>query len=142
MNTWTPEELSLFTETYSLVLTAGDASPDDGETAVEIGMAVADGALYVRAYRGVRSRWYRAARDHGHGTIRVGGTTRRVLLTTRDLTLPAGLDAAFRDKYGPVADALIASPQARAATIRIDPADLIAPVDQVDQLDPTPRMDR
>ncbi|MFF3503275.1 DUF2255 domain-containing protein [Streptomyces sp. NPDC003247] len=59
MSTWTREELSLLTETYSLVLTAGDEAGEG----VEIGMAVADGTLYVRAYRGVRSRWYRAARQ-------------------------------------------------------------------------------
>ncbi|MCW8383888.1 DUF2255 family protein [Streptomyces justiciae] len=123
MTSWTPEEQSLFSETYSLVLTAGDT---DGP-GVEIGMAVVDGELYVRAYRGVRSRWYRAAREHGYGTVQVGDVSRDVLLTTGGLEPPAGLDAAFRDKYGAVADALVASPQARAATIRIDPAPVPAP---------------
>jgi hypothetical protein len=119
MTAWTPEDQSLLSETYSLVLTAGDTD----RPGVEIGMAVVDGELYVRAYRGVRSRWYRAAREHGHGTIRVGAVSRDVLLTTGGgLEPPAGLDAAFRAKYGEVADALVASPQARAATIRIDPA--------------------
>ncbi|MER6981912.1 DUF2255 family protein [Streptomyces carpinensis] len=118
MNTWTPEDRNLFTETYSLVLTAGDGE----RPGVEIGMVVVDDELYVRAYRGVRSRWYRAAREHGHGRIRLGSVTRDVLLTTHGLQPPAGLDAAFRDKYGPVADALVAGPEARAATIRIDPA--------------------
>ncbi|MFE7404305.1 DUF2255 family protein [Streptomyces sp. NPDC057557] len=118
MTTWKPEDLTLLSETYSLVLTAGD----DGHPGVEIGMVVVDGELYVRAYRRVRSRWYRAAREHGHGRIRVGAVTRDVLLETRDIELPAGLDAAFRDKYGPVSDALVASPEARAATIRVDQA--------------------
>jgi hypothetical protein len=120
MTAWTPEDQSLFSETYSLVLTAGDAD----RPGVEIGMVVVDGELYVRAYRGVRSRWYRAAREHGHGTIRMGAVSRDVLLTAGDLEPPAGLDAAFRAKYGAVADALVESPQARAATIRIDPARL------------------
>ncbi|MER6167592.1 DUF2255 family protein [Streptomyces violaceorubidus] len=115
---WTPEDLTAFAETYSLVLIAGDGEGGG----VEIGMVPVDGDLYVRAYRGTRSRWYQAAREHGHGRIRVGGTTREVVLTTGDLALPAGLDDAFRAKYGPVSDALIAVPQARAATIRIDPA--------------------
>ncbi|MFI9834547.1 DUF2255 family protein [Streptomyces sp. NPDC051913] len=118
MSTWTAEDQSLFGETYSLVLTAGDAE----RPGVEIGMVVVDGELYVRAYRGIRSRWYRAARELGHGTIRVGAVSRDVLLTTSGLDLPAGLDAAFRGKYGMIADALVASPEARAATIRIDPA--------------------
>ncbi|GLY41956.1 hypothetical protein Amsp01_079790 [Amycolatopsis sp. NBRC 101858] len=117
MSTWTPEDLTLLAESYSLVLTAGDGD----EPGAEIGMAVAGGAVYVRAHRGVRSRWYRAASEAGHGRIRVGGVTREVRLTTGP-ELPAGLDAAFAGKYGPVSETLVASPQARAATIRIDPA--------------------
>ncbi|MFJ7217366.1 DUF2255 family protein [Amycolatopsis sp. NPDC098790] len=117
MTTWTPEDFALLDDAYSLALTAGDR-PGPG---VEIGMAVVDGGLYVRAYRGVRSRWYRAAREHGHGRIELGGVTRDVSFAT-GLEPPAGLDAAFAGKYGPVSDALVASPQARAATVRIDPA--------------------
>ncbi|MFF4902735.1 DUF2255 family protein [Streptomyces sp. NPDC001068] len=117
MTAWTPREQTLLTDTYALVLTAGD-TPGSG---VEIGMVVVDGDLYVRAYRGVRSRWYRAAQDHGHGRIEVAGVTREVLLRTRDLTLTPAIDNAFRAKYGALADALTASPQARAATIRIEP---------------------
>ncbi|KMS92645.1 MULTISPECIES: DUF2255 family protein [Streptomyces] len=118
MTAWTPEDQTLLSETYALTLVAGDGAHDG----VEIGMVVVDGELYVRAYRGVGSRWYRAARDLGHGRIQVAGVTRDVLLQTRDLELSPGLDAAFRAKYGPLADALVRSPQARAATIRIDPA--------------------
>ncbi|MGW2034648.1 DUF2255 family protein [Streptomyces spinosus] len=119
MTAWTPEDQDLLAETYALTLTAGDDGQGEG---VEIGMVVVDGDLYVRAYRGVRSRWYQAARDHGHGRIRVAGVTRDVCFRTRDLELSPGLEAAFRAKYGALADALVASPEARAATIRIDPA--------------------
>jgi hypothetical protein len=118
MTTWTPEDQTLLSETYSLALTAGDGDLPG----VELGMVVVDGELYVRAYRGVRSRWYRAAREHGHGRIQVGGVGRDVLLETRGLELPAGIEAAFRGKYGQPAEALVASDEARAATIRIDPA--------------------
>ncbi|TYB50400.1 DUF2255 family protein [Nonomuraea sp. PA05] len=115
---WTSEDLALLAGAYSLVLTAGDG----GGPGVEIGMAVVGGEVYVRAYRGPRSRWYRAAEQHGHGRIEVGGIDREVLLTTGGPATPAGLDAAFRDKYGEAAEALVASPEARAATVRIDPA--------------------
>ncbi|WP_290061797.1 DUF2255 family protein [Amycolatopsis solani] len=117
MTAWTHEDLALFAEHPSLVLTAGDG----GGPGVEIGMAVVGGELYVRAYRGVGSRWYVAARDHGRGRIEVGGGTREVVLTTAGFDPPAGVDAAFAGKYGPAAEALVASPQAGAATIRIDP---------------------
>ncbi|MFF0079165.1 DUF2255 family protein [Streptomyces canus] len=123
MTTWTPEDQILLSETCSLVLTAGDTN----HAGVEIGMVVVDGELYVRAYRGVGSLWYRAARKHGHGTIRVGAVRRDVLLTTGGLEPCAGLDAAFRAKYGPVAEALVSSSEARAATIRIHPASTPAP---------------
>lgn len=123
MSTWPLEDQSLLAETHTLVLTAGDGGGGGGTApGVEIGMVVVDGELYVRAYRGVRSRWYGAAREHGHGSIRVGAVTRDVVLVTGGPEPSAGIEAAFRAKYGRVADALVASPEARAATIRIDPA--------------------
>ncbi|MEV6740330.1 DUF2255 family protein [Streptomyces sp. NPDC051104] len=118
MTTWTPEDLALLTASESLVLTAGD----DGHPGVEIGMVLVRGELYVRAYRGVRSRWYQAAQKHSHGQIRVGAVTRDVLLETRDTRPAYEIDAAYRNKYGQAAGALVASPAAHAATIRIDPA--------------------
>lgn len=133
MTTWTPEELALLAGTESLVLTAGDDGQDgrdgedggDGDDRVEIGMVLVHGELYVRAHRGTPSRWYQAARKHGHGRIRVGDVTRDVLLETLetcDTGLAAEIDAAYRNKYGPMADTFVTSPAARAATIRIIPA--------------------
>jgi hypothetical protein len=118
MTTWPTEDLALLTRSESLVLTAGN----NAHPGVEIGMVLVRGQVYVRAYRGIRSRWYQAAQNHSHGQIRVGAVTRDVLLETHD-TMPASeIDAAYRKKYGPAAGALTASPAARAATIRIDPA--------------------
>lgn len=131
MTTWTPEELALLAGTESLVLTAGDDVRDgqvggedsqDGDDRVEIGMVLVHGELYVRAHRGTSSRWYRAARKHGHGRIRVGDVTRDVLLETCDTGLAAEIDAAYRNKYGPMADTFVTGPAARAATVRITPA--------------------
>ncbi|ROO87158.1 uncharacterized protein DUF2255 [Actinocorallia herbida] len=118
MTAWTPEDRALLTESTSLVLTAGD----DGRPGVEVGMVLVRGDLYVRAFRGVRSRWYQAAREHGRGRIRVGTVTRDVLLETGGAAPSAELDAAYRSRYGQEAGALVASPAAHAATIRITPA--------------------
>ncbi|CAG6390696.1 DUF2255 family protein [Streptomyces cocklensis] len=118
MNTWTADDRDLLSTAGSLVLTAGSGD----RPGVEVGMVVVDGGLYVRAYRGVRSRWYQAAREHGHGRIQLGSVTCDVLLATGDVEPAAGLDAAFRAKYGAAAEAFVTGPQARAATIRIDPA--------------------
>ncbi|MFJ5035824.1 DUF2255 family protein [Streptomyces sp. NPDC088560] len=125
MTAWTPEDQTLLSEAYALVLTAGNG--DDGHKGVEIGMVVVDGELYVRAYRGVRSLWYRAAQDHGCGRILVAGVTRDVLLETRGLALSPAIDAAFSAKYGQLADALVTTSEAQAATIRIDPAPMPGP---------------
>ncbi|WP_037855319.1 DUF2255 family protein [Streptomyces sp. NRRL S-340] len=118
MNTFGPEDLALLAAHDSLVLTAGD---EDRE-GVETGMVLVRGALYVRAYRGVGSRWYQAAREHGRGRIRVGGITREVLLETGDPGPAPEIDAAYRAAYGAAAASLVVSPGARAATIRIAPA--------------------
>ncbi|MFF4213979.1 DUF2255 family protein [Streptomyces sp. NPDC001796] len=118
MTTWTPEDLALLTGSDSLVLTAGD----DGHSGVGIGMVVVRGRLYVRAHRGVRSRWYQAAQQHSHGQIRVGAVTHDVLLETRETGPACEIDAAYRNKYGQAAGALVVSPAAHVATIRIDPA--------------------
>ncbi|MET9144637.1 MULTISPECIES: DUF2255 family protein [unclassified Streptomyces] len=117
MNTWSPEDLALLTAHGSLVLTAGDGHPDG----VETGMVLVRGALYVRAFRGTGSRWFRAAREHGRGRIRVGPATHEVLFAACGAGPAAEIDAAYRDRYGPAA-ALVHSPAARAATLRIDPA--------------------
>ncbi|MGW5781729.1 DUF2255 family protein [Streptomyces sp. NPDC003863] len=118
MTAWTQEELALFSEAYALVLTAGDS----GDLGVEVGMVTADGQLYVRAYNGVRSRWYQAARQHGDGRIRVDGVTHDVLLRTQGIEPSAEIDDAFLSKYGQVASFLLGSADARAATIRIAPS--------------------
>ncbi|MGW3349237.1 DUF2255 family protein [Nonomuraea rubra] len=118
MTTWTPEDLALLAGSESLVLTAGD----EAHPGVEIGMVLVRGELFVRSYRGVRSRWYQAAQKERHGQIRMGAVTRDVLLETRDTTPASEIDAAYRSKYGQAAGALAATPAAHAATIRIDPA--------------------
>ncbi|MFH8625899.1 DUF2255 family protein [Streptomyces vietnamensis] len=118
MSAWTREELALFSEAYALVLTAGDS----GNPGVEVGMVTAGGQLYVRAYSGVRSRWYQAAHEHGHGRIVVDGVTHDVLLRTEGSEPFAEIDDAFRAKYGQVASFLLGSADARAATIRIAPS--------------------
>ncbi|WP_216910507.1 DUF2255 family protein [Nocardia noduli] len=117
MTAWPPTDQTLLSDTPTLILNAGE---NDGP-GVEVGMVLIDGELWVRAYRGVDSHWYRAAQDSGWGMIRVAGTVHRVVLLTTDAETPPGLDVAFRSKYGQLAD-ILDSPQARAATLRIDPA--------------------
>jgi hypothetical protein len=100
----------------SLRLTAGhEPGPE-----VELGMVVVRDELYVRAYRGPQSRWFRTARETGRGRIRVGTIARGVLLAAAPGPADA-IDAAYRGKYGSSSSTIVASPQARAGTVRIDP---------------------
>ncbi|WP_344659488.1 DUF2255 family protein [Catenulispora subtropica] len=118
---WNPDDLALLACRSSLVLTVGD----EARNGVEIGMAVADGQLYVRAYRGPASRWYQAARTHPRGRIRLGDVTRDVVLHTGEpgpAERAERIDQAFIGKYGAVAAGLVAADAAREATIRITPA--------------------
>lgn len=85
---------------------------------------VVDGGLYVRAYNGQRSRWYRAAIRHGAGRIRAAGRVWDVAFTPAEGAINDRIDEAYRLKYGtsPYLSAMTGS-RARAATVRITPRD-------------------
>ncbi len=98
---------------------------DDGATygtLTWIWSVVVDGALYVRAYHGRDSRWYRAAIRQKAGRIAVVGDTLEVAFAAVEGDLLDRIDDAYRTRYerSPYLAAMI-SPRARAATVRIDP---------------------
>jgi hypothetical protein len=116
MTGWTPDELTVLADASSLRLTAGDGPGPE----VELGMVLVHGELYVRAYRGPESRWFQAARETGRGRIRAGAIARDVLLVPAPGPADS-IDAAYHAKYGN-SSTLVASPQAQAASLRINPA--------------------
>jgi len=116
MTGWTPDELTVLADASSLRLTAGDGPGRE----VELGMVLVHGELYVRAYRGPESRWFQAARETGRGRIRAGAIARDVLLVPAPGPADS-IDAAYHAKYGN-SSTLVASPQAQAASLRINPA--------------------
>lgn len=116
MTGWSPSELRELNRADSLYLTVG---PQSGP-ATELGMVTVNGQLYVRAYSGPSSRWFQAARDAATGTITAGDLARAVRLVP-DPGPASTIDAAYQAKYRN-SGTLVASPQARAATLRIDPA--------------------
>ena len=82
------------------------------------------GRLYVRAYNGTASSWYRAAIEQKAGEIVVDGERRRVVFEpiTDEHTNDA-IDEAYRAKHG--ASQYLApmiSKRARAATVRVRPS--------------------
>lgn len=59
-----------------------------------------DDGLYVRSYGGRSGSWYRHARRHPHGHLRVPGIDRDVAFTVADDVATDIVDEAYRTKYG------------------------------------------
>ncbi|MFZ0852475.1 MAG: DUF2255 family protein [Hyphomicrobiaceae bacterium] len=83
-----------------------------------------DGALYVRAYLGPKSRWYRAALRQRAGRISAAGTTRDVAFMPVEGPINDLIDDAYRAKYGgsPYHSSMI-SARSRNATMKVMPRD-------------------
>ncbi len=90
-------------------------------------VAVGD-ALYVRAYNGQNSRWYRAALRQKAGRITAAGMTKEVAFEPVEGVINDRIDDAYRAKYKgrPYLSPMIGA-HARAATVRIMPRERKTP---------------
>ena len=81
-----------------------------------------DGALYVRAYNGRDSRWYKAAARQKAGRITAAGMTKAVGFEPVDGSINGRVDEAYRAKYrdSPYLKPMIGA-RARAATVKVTP---------------------
>jgi hypothetical protein len=81
-----------------------------------------EGELYVRAYNGPDSRWYKAALRQKAGCIVAAGMTREVAFEAADEALNDRIDAAYQAKYrtSSYLKPMIGA-RARSATVRITP---------------------
>ena len=122
MGTWQREELDRIAATDDLHIAP---FRDDGKTygtLTWIWSVVVDGALYVRAYNGTQSMWYRSAISQKAGRITVAGMRKEVSFEPVDGAINQSIDDAYRTKYGGSQYlAPMIGPRARAATIRITP---------------------
>jgi hypothetical protein len=124
MGTWQREELDRIAATDDLHIAP---FRDDGKTygtLTWIWSVVVDGALYVRAYNGTRSRWYRSAISQKAGRITVAGMRKEVSFEPVDGAINQSIDDAYRTKYGGsqyLAPMIGPRARARTATIRITP---------------------
>ena len=84
---------------------------------------VVDGNLYVRAYNGVNSRWYKSAVSKKGGRIIAAGMTKEVRFEPMPGDVNNAIDEAYQKKYSssPYLPAMISN-RARAATVKIVPA--------------------
>jgi hypothetical protein len=83
---------------------------------------VVDDDVFVRAYNGTGSRWYRAATTQGAGSVRAAGLEKAVVFEPVDGAVNDRIDDAYRSKYAgsPYLDPMIGA-RARAATVRVVP---------------------
>ena len=122
MSAWLKKELEGIAQTDDLHI-----SPlrEDGKTygtLTWIWSVVVDGALYVRAYNGEDSRWYKAALRQKAGRITAAGITKEVAFEPVDGQLNDRIDDAYRAKYAssPYLKPMI-DERARGATVRVVP---------------------
>jgi hypothetical protein len=122
VSSWKNDELRRIGETDDLHI-----SPfrDDGKTygtPTWIWSVVVDGELYVRAYNGKESGWYKAAVRQKAGRITAADITKEVTFEPVDGEINERIDDAYRTKYAgsPYLRPMI-SERARAATVRVVP---------------------
>lgn len=80
--------------------------------------------LYVRSVYGRTSAWFRGTHDRHEGHVRAGGVDKDVLFIEPDDDINDAIDAAYRKKYHRYSASYVdpmASPEARAATIKLVP---------------------
>ena len=124
MSRWAKDELDQIAESDDLHI-----SPfrDDGKTygtPTWVWSVVVDDGLYVRAYNGPKSSWYRAAIRQHAGRILAAGMTKEVSFGPVEGSLDNRIDGAYRVKYkgSPYLDPMVGA-RARSATIRVSPRD-------------------
>jgi hypothetical protein len=125
MSTWTAGELATIVAADELELAS---IRRDGTLRKPVTIwVVRDGDdLYVRAFKGRMSPWFRGALERREGRIRAGGVERNVAFADADASVHPALDAAYREKYrrfgARYVDPMV-EPDARAATLKLLPMD-------------------
>jgi hypothetical protein len=122
MPAWSREDLRKIAQVEELLV-----SPlcEDGRTyrkPTRIWSVAVDGALYVRAFHGRDSLWYKSAARQKAGRVTADGLSRDVHFEPAEESVNDRIDEAYRGKYGnsDYLDAMIAA-HARAATLKVTP---------------------
>ncbi|MBL86339.1 MAG: hypothetical protein CMO82_06740 [Winogradskyella sp.] len=96
---------------------------EDGETfgtLTWIWVVEVEGSLYVRAYNGVNSIWYKSALSQKSGKIKSNGTEFKVQFQPVSGEINDEIDAAYKAKYysSPYLQSMISN-RAKAATVKV-----------------------
>jgi hypothetical protein len=80
------------------------------------------GDLYVRAYHGIQSKWYKSAVSQKGGRIQAAGMTKEVTFVPMQGDINDAINEAYKKKYkgSPYLSHMI-SDRTRAATVKIVP---------------------
>jgi hypothetical protein len=124
MSTWPKDELRKIAEADDLHISPLREDGATYGTATWIWSVVVDDALYVRAYNGQDSSWYKAAMQQKAGQITAAGMTREVIFDPIDGKINDRIDDAYRTKYkgSPYLSPMIGA-RARSATVKVTPRD-------------------
>jgi hypothetical protein len=123
MTTWTSDELTRIGSAEEVQITS--VRSDGTLRRPRIIWVTRDGNdIYVRSVNGVTSAWYRGTRARHEGHIQAGGVDKDVTFVDVGDEVNDRVDAAYRTKYRRYAAYIIdaiTSPEARAATIKLQP---------------------
>lgn len=128
MNRWTKNEIDRIAAADDLHIAPFREDGKTYGTPTWIWSVAVDGELFVRAYSGKNSSWYRAAVRQRAGRIIAAGMTLDVQFEPADESLNNRIDSAYRAKYAssPYLRPMIGA-EAHSATVRITPSE---PLDQ------------
>ena len=121
-NQFTSDELRRIDQTDDLKIAPFREDGITYGTPTWIWEVVVNGNLYVRAYNGVNSRWYKSAVSQKGGRIIAAGMTKEVRFEPMPGDVNNAIDEAYQKKYSSSSylPAMISS-RARAATVKIVP---------------------
>ena len=122
MNMWSKDELRKIAEADDLHIAPFREDGVTSGTPTWIWSVAVVGALYVRAYNGRDSRWYRAAVRQKAGQITAAGMTKEVTFEAIEGPINDSIDDAYQAKYrdSPYLSPMI-GPRARSATVKVMP---------------------
>lgn len=122
--TWSNDELRKIAVTDDLHIAPFRPDGKTYGTPTWIWSVVVEESLYVRAYNGRHSRWYRAALSQKAGRITAAGMTREIVFDPVEEAIIDRVDGAYRARYrsSRYLDPMVGA-DARSATVRVTPRD-------------------
>lgn len=124
MSTWQKDELRKIAEADDLHISPFREDGVTYGTPTWIWSVAVGDSLYVRAYNGQNSSWYKAALRQRAGRIIAANMTKEVIFDQVEGPINDQIDEAYREKYkgSPYLAPMIGA-RARSATVKVTPRD-------------------